>query len=103
MNDEIVLCGASSYNKKYYFNEQFSSLPQGIQDELHIMCVLFTADVGGVLQVVFDEDGSLHMERAGLVCYNHGVYQKTADVLGFFGHSVARSEVLEKRMRSYRG
>lgn len=22
------------------------------------MCVLFTADVGGVLQVVFDEDGS---------------------------------------------
>ena len=45
MNDEIVLCGASSYNKKYYFNEQFSSLPQWIQDELHIMCVLFTADV----------------------------------------------------------
>ena len=61
MNDEIVLCGASSYNKKYYFNEQFSSLPQGIQDELHIMCVLFTADVGGVLQVVFDEDGSLQL------------------------------------------
>ena len=61
MNDEIVLCGASSYNKKYYFTEQFSSLPQGIQDELHIMCVLFTADVGGVLQVVFDEDGSLQL------------------------------------------
>ena len=54
MNDEIVLCGASSYNKKYYFNEQFSSLPQGIQDELHIMCVLFTADVGGVLQDTSD-------------------------------------------------
>lgn len=66
MNDEIVLCGASSYNKKYYFNEQFSSLPQGIQDELHIMCVLFTADVGGVLQVVFDEDGpcsAAHRQR----------------------------------------
>ena len=61
MNDEIVLCGASSYNKKYYLSEQFSSLPQGIQDELHIMCVLFTADVGGVLQVVFDEDGSLQL------------------------------------------
>ena len=25
------------------------------------MCVLFTADVGGVLQVVFDEDGSLQL------------------------------------------
>lgn len=66
---------------------------------------MFLGEVVGV-QVrddLFDEDGSLHMERAGLVCYNHGVYQKTADVLGFFGHSVARSEVLEKRMRSYRG
>ena len=59
--DEIVLCGASAYNKKYYFNEMFSSLPQGIKDELHIMCVLFTADVGGVLQLVFDEEGNLQM------------------------------------------
>ena len=25
------------------------------------MCVLFTADVGGVLQVVFEEDGSLQL------------------------------------------
>ena len=59
--EEMVLCGASSYTKKYYFNEMFSSLPQGIQDELHIMCVLFTADVGGVLQIVFDEEGRLQM------------------------------------------
>ncbi len=59
MEEEVVLCGANSYNKKYYFNEQFSSLPQGIQDELHIMCVLFTADVGGALQVVFNSDGEL--------------------------------------------
>ena len=59
--EEIVLCGASSYTKKYYFNEMFSSLPQGIQDELHIMCVLFTADVGGALQLVFDEEGHLQM------------------------------------------
>ena len=61
MNDEIVLCGASSYTKKYYFNEQFSSLPQGIQDELHSVCVLCTADVGGVIQVVFDEEGELQL------------------------------------------
>ena len=59
--EEVVLCGASSYTKKYYFNQAFSSLPQGIQDELHIMCVLFTADVGGALQIVFDEDGHLQM------------------------------------------
>lgn len=59
--EEVVLCGASSYTEKYYFNEQFNSLPQSIKDELHIMCVLFTADVGGAIQVVFEEDGSLQL------------------------------------------
>jgi flavin reductase (DIM6/NTAB) family NADH-FMN oxidoreductase RutF len=50
---------------------------------------------------LFEEDGSLHMEKLGLVCYTHGVYQRAADVLGFFGYSVARPEVLEKRMKIY--
>ena len=56
----------------------------------------------GIHEDLFDDDGSLHMEGAGLVCYNHGVYQRTADVLGFFGYSLARPEVLKKRMRTYR-
>lgn len=51
---------------------------------------------------LFDTDGSLHLERAGLVCYTHGVYQRAADVLGFFGYSVARPEVLERRMAQYK-
>lgn len=38
--EEVVLCGASSYTKKYYFNEMFDALPQSIKDELHITCVL---------------------------------------------------------------
>ena len=44
---------------------------------------------------------SLHLERAGLVAYNHGVYQRTKDVLGFFGYSIARPDVLERRMKTY--
>ena len=36
--DRVVLCGASSYEKKYYLNEDFKALPQQIQDELKIMC-----------------------------------------------------------------
>ena len=58
-SDEIVLCGASSYTKKYYLNENFEGLPEGVRDELKIMCVLYTEDVGGTLQLVFDEDGNL--------------------------------------------
>lgn len=60
-NDEVTLCGASAYEQKYYFNEDFATLPQGIQDELKIMCVLYTEDVGGVLTLLFDEDGNLEL------------------------------------------
>ena len=58
-NDEVVLCGASVYEQKYYFNEDFASLPQNIQDELKAMCILYTEDVGGVLTAFFDEGGRL--------------------------------------------
>lgn len=58
-NDEIVLCGASSYTKKFYLNENFEGLPESIRDELKIMCVLYTEDIGGTLQLVYDEEGNL--------------------------------------------
>ena len=35
--ENIVLCGANSYVEKYYFNEQFAGLPEGIKEELHNM------------------------------------------------------------------
>ena len=64
--DNIVLCGASSYEQKYYFNQDFASLPEAVKQELQIMCVLFTEDVGGILfktealeaDARFDEIGS---------------------------------------------
>lgn len=61
-NGRIVLCGASSYEQKYYFNKIFEKIPKSIQDELHIMCVLFTEEVGGVITFVFESDGSLSIE-----------------------------------------
>ena len=62
--DQVVLCGASAYEQKYYLNEDFKSLPSQVQDELKIMCVLFTEDVGGILTLVFDEDGKLLLETS---------------------------------------
>jgi len=59
--EDMVLCGASAYEKKFYLNENFEALPDQIKDELKIMCVLFTEDVGGVLTLVFDEEGSLSL------------------------------------------
>lgn len=63
MDDKrIVLCGANAYDKKYYFNETFKGIPDSIKDELHIICVLFTEEVGGIFTIVFEEDGTLSME-----------------------------------------
>ena len=58
-DEEIVLCAASAYEKKFYLNEDFSKLPEEIKNELKIMCVLFTEEVGGIITLVFDEDGNL--------------------------------------------
>lgn len=62
MDDRIVLCGANAYEKKYYFNEDFVGLPESIKDELHIICVLFTEEIGGVFTMVFENDGTLSLE-----------------------------------------
>ena len=64
MKEQVVLCGASSYEQKYYFNQKFSALPQNIRQELQIMCVLFTEDVGGVLTMEFDRGGNLEFKVA---------------------------------------
>ena len=54
-----VLCGANSYNEKYYFNEKFANLPETVKDELHVMCVLFTEECGGILTLEYLADGTL--------------------------------------------
>ncbi|MDE6985153.1 MAG: hypothetical protein K2O99_11585 [Lachnospiraceae bacterium] len=58
----IVLCGANAYEQKYYFNEKFNRIPESIKEELHIICVLFTEEAGGVFTIVFEEDGSVSLE-----------------------------------------
>ncbi len=62
MDEEIVLCAASSYERKFYLNPEFEALPESIRQELQIMCVLYTEDVGGVLLVVYDEEGNLELK-----------------------------------------
>ena len=47
--EKKILCGASHYEQLFYFNPEFDSLPKAIKEELNILCVLFTEDVGGIL------------------------------------------------------
>ena len=55
----VILCASSAYEEKYYLNPEFDRLPQGVKEELQILCVLYTADVGGILTLHFDDEGNL--------------------------------------------
>ena len=59
--EKVVLCASSKYEQKFYLNEGFKGLPEEIKKELKIMCVLFTEDVGGILRLEFDQEGSLNL------------------------------------------
>lgn len=60
--ENVVLCGANSYEQKFYFNQEFKALPEEIKKELQIMCVLFTEDIGGVITLEFEPDGTLEFK-----------------------------------------
>ncbi|MCM1245419.1 MAG: DUF6145 family protein [Roseburia sp.] len=61
MEEEQVLCACSAYEQKFYLNPRYSSLPETVKDELKIMSVMLTADVGGVFTMEFEEDGTLYL------------------------------------------
>lgn len=48
-----------------------------------IMCV-------NVDPSLLDSKGKLHLNKADLICYNHGEYRALADSLGTFGYSVKK-------------
>ena len=57
--ENVVLCGANSYEQKYYFNPDFAQLPESIRNELQMMCVTFAEEAGGIFTVEFDEKGNI--------------------------------------------
>lgn len=60
--EKVVLCASSAYEKKFWINDDFKVLPEQIQQELKIMSVLFTEDIGGIMSLEFEEDGTLVMK-----------------------------------------
>lgn len=98
--ENIVLCGANSYEQKYYFNRDFSKLPEGIQQELQVMCVLFTEDVGGVLTLEFSPEGTLEFKvQAGEQDY---LFDEIGSELKIRQYQREKRELLEALEMFYR-
>jgi flavin reductase (DIM6/NTAB) family NADH-FMN oxidoreductase RutF len=51
-----------------------------------ILCV-------NVEEKLLDKSGKLHLNKADLICYNHGEYRALADSLGHFGFSVRKKPI----------
>ena len=98
--DRIVLCGANSYQQKYYFNEQFSNLPENIRQELQIMCVLYTEDVGGILTLEFEEDGTLEFKVTAEE--SDYLFDEIGSVLKIKQYQMEKRELLEALEMYYR-
>lgn len=99
-NQEVTLCASNAYNKKFYLNENFKGLPESIKEELQIMCVLYTEDVGGVLELIYDEDGNLEFRTS----YEEGdyFYDEIGSVLKIKQYQNAKRELLESLETYYR-
>ena len=57
--DNVVLCGSSAYEKKYYLNPEFDGLPREVKKELKLICVSYTEEIGGIFMMEFRPDGRL--------------------------------------------
>ena len=49
-----------------HFNPDFDALPQQVKEELQILCVMYTEEIGGILTLEFDEDGNLEFKTEAL-------------------------------------
>lgn len=99
-NKEVVLCASNAYSKKFYLNENFKGLPEAIKEELQIMCVLYTEDVGGILELVFDEDGNLEF-RTSYEDTDY-FYDEIGSVLKIKQYQNVKRELLESIETYYR-
>lgn len=100
MSKEVVLCASNAYNKRFYLNEQFNGLPTSIKEELQILCVLYTEDVGGILELIFDEDGNLEFRTS--YEENDFFYDEIGSVLKIKQYQNVKRELLESIETYYR-
>lgn len=100
MNEEQILCACSAYEQKYYLNPRYASLPVSVQEELQIMAVTMTEDVGGVFTMEFDEDGTLYMSTTAKE--NDFFYDEIGSHLKIKQYRVKYAELLENLETYYR-
>ena len=57
-----ILAVSNRYEKLYYFNEDFEAIPKSIQEDIRVLLVMHTEEVGGILVLGFTEEGEMYFE-----------------------------------------
>jgi len=96
----VILCAASAYEEKYYLNPDFLGLPVSVREELQILCVLYTADVGGILTLHFDDYGNLLFHVTAME--NDLLFDEIGSVLKIKQIQAEKRELLEALELYYR-
>lgn len=91
--ENVVLCGANAYEQKYYFNQDFSALPETVKQELQILCVLYTEEIGGIFTLEFDQEGMLQFKTEALDA--DAMYDEIGSVLRIKQLRREKEELLE--------
>lgn len=98
--EKVVLCASSNYEQKYYLNPEFNGLPGMVKDELQVMCVLYTEDIGGILTLEYDKEGNLNFVT---MCHQGDLlYDEIGSVLKIKQLQTERQELLESLEAYYR-
>lgn len=105
--DKFELCGLHALPAL-----ELSQAPAIAESPLYLSCkvakkiplgshTMFIAHIAAVAAQdhLLDKNGKLDLSKSNLVAYSHGEYAVLQEPEGFFGFSVARSEVLQRRMR----
>ena len=95
-----VLCAASSYEQKFYLNDRFAALPDQIKQELQILCVMYTEEIGGVLTLdkglVDMQDGKFELL---LVRNPSDPVQMSESVRALLAHDYASDMLVMRQIR----
>jgi len=60
--DGVILAISNSYEKLYYFNDDFDQIPEQVQKDLKVLLIWHTEECGGIVAVGFDTNGKLYVE-----------------------------------------
>ncbi len=80
--NNVVLCAANAYNQKFFLNPEYNNLPDDVKNQLKIISVEYTEEIGGIFLMEFNRDNKLvlkSMHEDGDIMFDEDNSRKKID------------------------